>query len=376
MKRKFTAFLLLGLMACSVFCGCNNSINPDTDATTASEETTVATTPTLAATEMDYSGVYDMLLSKTYKFIANADDETIPDEGQFGIFEALTGVEGDTRLQRIGYVTEDINKDNIPELLVFAVNENGDQKAEGTRVLAAYTCSGSDVKLVFEGNSRNRYYVLSDGTIYNESPSSGVYAIFANCELPYLGTSLSVKDYYFTSPLEGDPTETGYYHNTTGVIDVTSSELFTDSMDGFEQKQKEYSKDIKVFELTDFKSLGEEGLTSYVYAEYIENTDVDPDYCESFEVENTGYERTVVFFADGEVSGFKLLSLQYTDVNSYTSEELYSFDLSEEEPLAVNMMLNTAPSSFGISYVNSKGEEVTFAVELSGFDGSIILNKI
>ncbi len=374
MKRKFTAFLLLGLMICSVFCGCDNG--NETDITQAATETTGATAPTLAATEMDYSGVYDMLLSRTYKFILDASEEAVPDEGQFGIFEALTGVEGDTRLQSIGFAKEDINKDNIPELLIFVVNENGGESAEGTRVLAAYTCSGSDVKLVFEGNSRNRYYVLSDGTIYNESPSSGAYVIFANCELPYLGASLSVKDYYFTSPLEGDPTETGYYHNTSGIIDVTSSELFTDSMDGFEQKQKEYSKNIKSFELTDFKSLGEEGLTSYVYAEFIEDTDVDPDYCESFEVDETGYERTVVFFADGEVSEFKLLSLQYTDVNSYTSEELYSFDLSEDEPLAVNMMLNTAPSSFGISYVNSKGEELTFAVELSGFDGSIILNKI
>lgn len=376
MKRKFTAFLISAILTCMVFCGCGS--NTDTETTTAvpEETTSAATTPTLVATEMDYSGVYDMLLAKTYKFVSQFSDETIPEEGQFGIVEALLGIEGDTRLQRIGYVTEDINKDNIPELLIFVVNESGGESIEGTRVLAAYTCSGSDVKLVFEGNSRNRYYVLSDGTIYNESPSSGAYVIFANCELPYLGTSLIVKDYYFTSPLEGDPTETGYYHNTTGVIDVTSSELFTDSMDGFEQKQKEYSKDIKTFELADFKSLEEEGLTSYVYAEFIEDTDVDPDYCESFEAEDTGYERTVVFFAEGEVSEFKLLSLQYTDISSYTAEELYSCDLSEEEPLAVNMMLSTAPSLYGISYVNSKGEELTFAVELSGLDGSIILNKI
>ena len=374
MKRKFTAFLLLSLMVCSVFCGCNES--PDVDVTASPSETYEATAPTLVATEMDYSGVYDILLSKTYSFISNASEETVPEEGQFGILEALTGVEGDKKLQRAGYVTEDINKDNIPELLIFAVNENGGETPTGTRVLAAYTCSGSDVKLVFEGNSRNRYYVLSDGTIYNESPSSGAYAIFANSELPYLGTSLIVKDYYFTSPLEGDPTETGYYHNTTGVIDVTSSELFTDSMDGFEQKQKEYSKNILTIELKDFEALAEEGLTSFVYAEFIEDTDVDADYCRSYTADETGYERTVVFFAEGEVSEFKLLSLQYTDVNSYTTEEVYAFDLSEDEPLAVNMMLSTSPSAYGISYVNSKGEEVVLAVELSGLDGSILLNKI
>ena len=84
MKRKFTAFLISAILTCMVFCGCGS--NTDTETTTAvpEETTSAATTPTLVATEMDYSGVYDMLLAKTYKFVSQFSDETIPEEGQFG----------------------------------------------------------------------------------------------------------------------------------------------------------------------------------------------------------------------------------------------------------------------------------------------------
>lgn len=52
--------------------------------------------------------------------------------------------------------------------------------------------------LLIEGWSRNRCFLLEDGTFYTEGSGGAMYRILENDVLDVNATQLSCKDYYFT----------------------------------------------------------------------------------------------------------------------------------------------------------------------------------
>lgn len=376
MKRKLIAIAILATLAVSVFSGCNsNSETPvTTDTQPASQQATTSASP--IPSDVDYSTVYNQLLSDTHEFIVGYSEDAIPEEGQYGIFEGISGLDTDVALMRVGYISQDINEDSVPELLIVAVNEDGSEVRSGTRVLAAYTCYLGKVTLIFEGNSRNRYYILEDGTVYNEGSSGAAYSIFATYALPANGSSLEPKDYYFTSPVSEGSQDIGYYHNTQGILDVSVSEQFTDTIDGFESKQSELSKEIRKFELTSFDNVEVVEIEDAVYAEFAEGSSVDLSACAEYSADETEHSTTVIFRTDSQVDDFKLLNLEYIDVNVYNVYEAYTHGpLTNDKPLAVTLTLSGTIPNYGISYTDENGNEVRRTVEISGVDGALMLNE-
>ena len=78
---------------------------------------------TVTNTEVNYEELYQKTLVKTYDFIKNVDFDAEYDDCYMGIFEALLTL-GDEGINAIEYVIKDINKDNVPELLIGSFDKH------------------------------------------------------------------------------------------------------------------------------------------------------------------------------------------------------------------------------------------------------------
>ncbi len=400
MKIKFTMFTLLLLIITSVLGGCLNidiNISPettteaDTEVTTETiVETTAESTASVSETTestIDYSLVYDDLLFETYKFILLVvydSESVVATDGTIGILETVNGMSDTEALESIGYVTEDINSDGVPELFIVAVDENEADTCVGTRIVAAYTYSNDSTKLLFEGMARDRYYLLDDKLIYNEGSSGAAYSIFATYTMPKNATDIEVKDFYFTAPIDDSYDELGLYYNTTGEMDALVSTEFDGTADDFWQLQTDLASKIKSYELTPFEVFHagpEDDDASYVYAEYEAAVYEGITYCEEFVADNSEHETKVVFFANGEITDFKFMSIEWADDEDggeidFVMKEMYTLDkLSEDKPLLVTMTFTGSMPSYGISYDDEYGNEHNCIVEISNEDGSLVLSE-
>lgn len=90
----------------------------------------------------------------------------------------------------------------------------------------------------------------------------------------------------------------------------------------------------------------------------------------------------VLFSTNVTVTDFKVLSLFYSDSDEnggfiFDTQTLYTQDtLTPERPLEVGMVFIGDIPNNGISYVDPDGITRTYAVDMSGKDGSLILSEI
>lgn len=89
----------------------------------------------------------------------------------------------------------------------------------------------------------------------------------------------------------------------------------------------------------------------------------------------------VCFTTERTVTDFRVLSLTFVSIDengsiAFSTEEThYQEALTPEVPLLVRMeLMGTIPNN-GISYVDADGAARYFAVEVSGFDGSLLLTE-
>lgn len=89
----------------------------------------------------------------------------------------------------------------------------------------------------------------------------------------------------------------------------------------------------------------------------------------------------IYFSTEETVTDFKILSLTFESADDagnvrFAAEETYSHGtMTPEEPLLARMeLMGTIPNN-GISYVDSSGKTRYFAVEVSGYDGSLLLTE-
>ena len=104
-----------------------------------------------------------------------------------------------------------------------------------------------------------------------------------------------------------------------------------------------------------------------------------PD-CESYIPEDA--QAMVVFSAESKVKDFKILALSFEEADEngkavFSAEELYDHGILEpEHPLMAGMTYIGSIPNNGISYVDENGMTRFFAVEVSGYDGSLLLSEI
>ncbi|MDO4615123.1 MAG: hypothetical protein Q4B15_05785 [Lachnospiraceae bacterium] len=171
--------------------------------------------------ESDVEKIYEEILQDIGEHVINGiktDD--------YGLSEIIGSYGSDAR-EQVGYTFMDLNDDGTEELLIISA-DNGE-----SRILYCYTAVDQKPVELFEGWSRNRYYLLDDGYLLNEGSGGAAYGIFSTFRIASDGT-LVYRDCYFWEPdLSESSTEEKhiFYYNTTGSWEVSESREVTDMTD-------------------------------------------------------------------------------------------------------------------------------------------------
>ena len=87
----------------------------------------------------------------------------------------------------------------------------------------------------------------------------------------------------------------------------------------------------------------------------------------------------VLLFCEYAVKDFKVLGIEASPMSnslSFSTEELYALDeLSSDRPLLLNMTFYGLLPYYGVSYVDDSGETISYSINMSGKDGSVILTE-
>lgn len=142
---------------------------------------------------------YQDILDNAYKVIVSDRTAEIVESDEIfssvGIWEAGIGRSMDEALSGIGYMFYDVDGNGIEELLIADVLD-GDGGQWDNRILTMYSLLDDKPVLVIDGWARNRYYLLNDGTIYNEGSGGAADTIAATYRMAEDGISLNVIDHY------------------------------------------------------------------------------------------------------------------------------------------------------------------------------------
>ncbi len=156
-------------------------------------------------------------------------------DGMYGVYEAAKEL-GDAAADTIGYVYSDMDKDGKEELLIGNFEGTGSPDVKN-EIYAAFSHDGDTLEPLFEKQKRNTYALTDTGTFYFHGSDGEKYHIVAEYEMTEEG--IVCKDFYFTYPIDGDGSNMGYYHNTTGVWDSEGSEKIDMTFEELEEIRKE-----------------------------------------------------------------------------------------------------------------------------------------
>lgn len=370
MKRKWMA---LGLaLTMLVATGCGKAEDAVNDAAKDTDEAAV-----------DYAAYYSSILDEYYSLIYYGEvGEAVSSD--MGVMELLGSGTPEEAAGQIGYAIEDISGDAVPELLMGVIAEETEAGCFGETLLAVFHYGADAPVKTLDGWGRNRYSLLANGDIFYQGSAGAAYSIFSTSTLSADGAELLCNDFYFTYEKDDTFTEIGCYHNTTGEWDKDVSEEMDITTEEFWKIEENLSAQVKKLELIPFKAYLPVNVPVYeaaakVTADYAEN--VDFSVYDVFVAEESEFGTEVAFIGTGDVKDFKVLSLFLEEVKEdgtpvFATTPLYeSEQLLPEKPLVVKMTFQGDIPAYGISYVDEKGETKTFAVEMSGMDGSILLSE-
>ena len=87
----------------------------------------------------------------------------------------------------------------------------------------------------------------------------------------------------------------------------------------------------------------------------------------------------VLLSCEYAVKDFKVLGIEASPMSSslsYSTEELYALDeLTPDRPLLLNMTFYGLLPYYGVSYIDDSGETISYSINMSGKDGSVILTE-
>ncbi len=290
--------------------------------------------------------------------------------GDMGVLEMARAV-GDNAVYEMGYLIEDLSGDGIPELAVGGLYGMTN---------ALYTLVDGKPKLIFEGWYRNSYVYMGDGHFYyygdNSAAENGQGVFYLTKD----GTELECESFLFTG-LNSDGNHVVYY-NETGSWDPLESEKSDMTAEEF------WALDPagEPLPLTPFSGTGGESANesefpvSVQYLTEVGDGDYDwvtlydgPDVC------------CLLFTTDSRVTDMSILNLFVEDVaddGTVTFSATLPGNDCQWETMTPNMLIavqlifpDTLPA-YGISYRDVEGDLRRFTIELSGYDGSILLREV
>ena len=277
-------------------------------------------------------------------------------------------------MYEMGYLIEDLSGDGIPEL---AVGECSGMTN------ALYTLVDGKPELVFEGWYRSSYVYMGDGYFYYYGSNSasesgqGVFYLTKN------GTGLECESFLFTG-LNSDG-DLEVYRNETGSWDPAESEKSDMTAEDFWALDAPGDPlPLTPFSGTDGGSANESGAP--VSVQYLtEAGDVDCNWVTLYDGPDSC---CILFTTDSRVTDFTLLDLFAEDftetgavIFSATPVELdgergsLPSVMTPDTPVAVQLIFPGDLPAYGISYVDAEGSLRRFAIAVSGYDGSLLLEE-
>lgn len=238
MKKKIIVLIIGALMIINIG-GCDKP------------ETAMPDLGTDKKQQVNYEEKYQETLDTIYNFIKNIDYDAEYDDTYMGLFEAVLSL-GDDALNQIGYVIEDINKDNVPELLIGSFDKQ-EEAFTNNDVYSVYTIINDKAEYVLGGRSRSMYSLKEDGNLFYMGSGGAAYSIFGNYHLSEDG-KVVCDDYYFTYPDDNDYSKIELYHNQTGEFQRENSEKLDIAYDDFWKLQEEFAKGTAKITATSFES--------------------------------------------------------------------------------------------------------------------------
>ena len=258
---------LVTLSACSS--GENETVNTEEvsgSSTTASTADVAVTDPvettvpqeTNVSTELSAEEVYNSFLFELCEELRDiiVDDTHLDSfsyrEGMLGVSE-IASHGGVDMLKKMGYSIQDLDRDGISELIISQVDDFAQEVCTGSRILCTFTFVDGEMVLLFEGNSRNRYYLLDDNSIYNEGSNGAASHGFGIYQISDNQRSISCNDFYFVDMINED--EGVRYHNQTGEYDIAVSEILDNDIAAHDQMQSDFAIRIQGLILTSLDSV-------------------------------------------------------------------------------------------------------------------------
>lgn len=328
------------------------------------------------AEETDWETVYAPILASITELLSceNPEDHILG-PGETGILENRIGITAEDALQNVGYAFQDLNKDGCPELIIAQVDSQEATVSYGKQILAIYSCIQGRPHLLVEGWARNRYYLLSDGTLLNQGSSGAAYSCLGLFQLDTAGTELNCLDFFFTWE-EDDQIVT--YHNTDGTFDVPYEGNERVELD-FWRMNEIMESDVQSMELTAFALYEKEDHPSLLWVQW--NPFEALEHC--VVVSDEEYSTQIVLCAyQGRVTDLQLLSLELEEVTQegdvrFKQTVLETIPALEPgNPLAVQLAFGCSIPNFGVRYTDDTGVTRTFSIMESGMDGSLLMTEI
>lgn len=328
-------------------------------------EETVSNTEDMSDT---YKEQYKNIMAAIKGFIKYGAEETNP--GFYGLEETVHYVGKDS----IGYAFKDINGDNIPELFIGCFENEGNNRGTGKEINAVWAISEDGVVPILEGWSRSRVYLLDDNSLYNEGASSATQSCAGVMTYRPGDKEYTVEDFYFTDETYPGSGEIVCYHNTTGSWEAAESDEVTLTKEDFWRITDEFDARIVDIEFTQL-------IIDDVSVAFADDTVIEDTECKSYVVNDSDYSERIVLTTGNKVTDFRIVELKYDESNEsglgFIANNLYYCDsLEEGEQFVVQLSFPGDMPANGIVYVGQDGEEKSYGLSLSGYDGSVLLSEI
>lgn len=267
-----------------------------------------------------------------------------------------------------GYLFRDINGDGTDELIICSADD------AYPNIFAIYTQKDGKVYRILDGWSRNTYSITEDGKILNVGSSGAANSVFGVFHINESGDDIECEDLYFTDFIDESEGKIGTYHNTTGMWDVSASELVSENTDVFTEAVNKYTPVELV--PTPFIDLAKEVVekTAYLTISGSEDIGEPADYTEF----NTGITENgvrIMLSAD-KTAEVILVSLELTEsYDTFNANELFAAEITPDKPILATVEFPGSIPKYGVEVTDEAGTRF-YSIDMSGYDGSIELNRI
>ncbi len=281
-------------------------------------------------------------------------------------------------LDAIGYCLPDLNGDDIPELVIGDISY-----PEVDNILAIYTLVENEPVMVANGMARSRWRLTSDGKLFNFGSSGASYSIFSIYEMTEdeFGPELVRVEGYFSVYSDSEEKDVYYQCNegSEGDFDTTNATLLKDDSDAFWAREIEMedrcitpdylslsSFDASMFDYDIYAAFAGYNSLEQFEAYYIDNTDdyyLDVAVVGLDEVKDLEFLRLIAKDEDGE-AGFTSEIADKKDV------------LNKDEGVILKIVFEGDLPEYAVKYTDKDGNERICAIELSGYDGSLLLTEL